>query len=381
MRVTLVRGRASDAAIYKVAETLAKNRYDVKLLLWDKQNIWTKEKILKNKEEKGYTIEPLHLKAPEDKWTVYFFFPLWTLYQFFYLLNDKNDVIHANDLDTLWPAILIKTLRKKKFCYTIYDFYANNLSGSCYIVSIGRKFIARLEKTGIGFTDALFLVDECRYEEVKGSKINRLAYLYNSPQDIGNKKDLSAIENKGVITIFFGGYIYEHRGFDFMLKAIEDLDRIRLLIGGVGPDVDMFNNLPEKLKGKVEYIGFIPTYKMLLELTNNSDILFRFNNPVVPNSKYGSPNKLFEAMMCGKPIIVNSEIAASRIVDEEDCGITLPYGNVNELKKAIILLRDSPELRHKLGTNGRKAYEQKYSWNIMEERLLNTYKEISQPSR
>ena len=50
---------------------------------------------------------------------------------------------------------------------------------------------------------------------------------------------------------------------------------------------------------------------------------------------------------------------------------------VEEIKKAIIKLRDDPELCQELGANARKAYEQKYSWKIMEQRLLSFYRKLT----
>jgi len=51
--------------------------------------------------------------------------------------------------------------------------------------------------------------------------------------------------------------------------------------------------------------------------------------------------------------------------------------NVEEIKEAIIKLRDNPELCRELGSNARKAYEARYSWEIMGRRLVNLYQELT----
>jgi glycosyltransferase involved in cell wall biosynthesis len=81
-------------------------------------------------------------------------------------------------------------------------------------------------------------------------------------------------------------------------------------------------------------------------------------------------NKLFEAMMCGVPVITN---VAQEIVNETECGIIVEYDNMEQIREAIITLRDNPELRKRLGANGRKAFLEKYNWNLMEQRLYNVY--------
>jgi glycosyltransferase involved in cell wall biosynthesis len=87
-------------------------------------------------------------------------------------------------------------------------------------------------------------------------------------------------------------------------------------------------------------------------------------------NKYVTGNKLFEAMMCGVPIITN---VATEIVNETQCGIIVDYNDIDQVRNAIVSLRDNPELRKNLGDNGRKAFLQKYNWNVMEQKLFKIY--------
>jgi glycosyltransferase involved in cell wall biosynthesis len=89
--------------------------------------------------------------------------------------------------------------------------------------------------------------------------------------------------------------------------------------------------------------------------------------------KYGMANKILEAMMCGLPIITN---IAHEIVKDTGCGIIVEYDNVEQIRKAIISLRDNRELRKKLGNNGRKAFLEKYNWTTMEKKLYKIYEDL-----
>ncbi len=80
--------------------------------------------------------------------------------------------------------------------------------------------------------------------------------------------------------------------------------------------------------------------------------------------------------MCAKPIIVSDESRMADIVREENCGLVVPYGDEDALREAVVTLRDDPALRTALGTHGRRAYEKRYSWNLMTERLLTVYREL-----
>lgn len=367
--VILIRSRAIDTSIHKVAKTLADNGYNVKVLVWDREGRKIQEKRF------GYVVVHFGLKAPYDKITAAFYLPLWWLYEFIFLLMNSARIIHACDLDTLLPAIIVKLFKRIKLCYTIYDFYADNLPGS--FPSFTRKLIARIEKFGIGLCDCVFIVDPSRYKQIKGARIKKLAILYNSPPDCVEEKLISKPKVTSTVTLFYAGVIHRSRGLIDVLKAIRDLNGVKLIVAGSGPDVKIFKNLPRKLKEKVEYIGFIP-YQEVIKRTLEADILFALYDPNIPNNIYASPNKLFEAMMCAKPIIVNDGTTMANIVRKEKCGFVINYGNADELKKAIETLKNNPNLAVVLGKNGRNAYLKKYNWNLIKERLLQLYDLIVQ---
>ncbi|MCL0058172.1 hypothetical protein M1O47_00570 [Dehalococcoidia bacterium] len=166
MRVTLIRGRAIDPAVNKVAEALSRNGYDVKLLVWDRQN------TLRDRTNNQYKVCRFNFRAPHDKFTALLYIPIWWAYQLLFLLKDKSDVIHACDLDTLLPAIIVKIIKRKKLCYTIYDFYADNLPDGCFTLPTKfiRSLVASIEAFGLKLTDDLFLV-KSRFEQVKETRI------------------------------------------------------------------------------------------------------------------------------------------------------------------------------------------------------------------
>lgn len=361
MKVILVRSRAIDPAVHKVAKTLSKNGYHVKLLLWDRKGDFETEKNLE------YEIIKFRLKAPYDKPTVFFYLPIWWIYEFIFLMIENAKIIHSFDFDTLIPILIVKLINRNKIFYTIYDFYADNLPYK--VPKFFRKIVAYLEKKSISFCEALFLVDKSRYKQVAGAKIKDIKYIYNSPPDY--KGFLKNKKGKRNFTIFYGGIIHMSRGLNFVIDAIKNISQINFIIAGTGPEEVYlkktyagFENI--KFKGQISYED------VLIE-SFNADIIIAFYDPNLPNNKFASPNKLFEAMMCSKPIIINSEIAASKIVREEACGLLVDYGDVENLRDVLIKLKNNSQLCINMGLNGRKAYETTYGWPIMEKRLLSAY--------
>jgi glycosyltransferase involved in cell wall biosynthesis len=370
MKVILVRSRAIDPSIQKYAESLAHAGFDVTLLLWDRKN------QISSGNSKNYAIHCFKLDAPYDSLSVILYHPLWMMYEFIFLIKNSADVIHACDLDTLYPAILAKFIKKSYLCYTIFDFYSENLPS--IVPDLLKKIIAYIEKVGIQFTDVLFLVDEARIPQIKGAKIKKIEYIYNTPQEKVNSGKIPELNKKnGEIIIFYAGSLDSERvrSIKMIIEAVSDIEDIKLIVAGTGQDQNIIEKIAANPGNNIEYLGWI-SYEDVINFTYKSDILFAFYDPSLPNNRLASPNKLFEAMMCSKPIIVNNCTSMADIVSDEKNGFIVPYGDIAQIKEAIINLINDPSLREKLGENGRKAYVQKYSWKIMEKRLVTAYKNL-----
>ena len=109
MKVILIRGIAIDPGVNKIAKALSQSGYEVKLLVWDRQN------TLKIKNDEGYAIHRFNFKAPYAKLILVLYYPIWWIYIFFFLMREKCDVIHACDLDTLIPGVFAKSIKISEF--------------------------------------------------------------------------------------------------------------------------------------------------------------------------------------------------------------------------------------------------------------------------
>lgn len=152
-------------------------------------------------------------------------------------------------------------------------------------------------------------------------------------------------------------------------KAIENEKNIRLILAGRVFD----DTLEHLLKNpNVSYVGLLKAEEVL-KLEKMADIIPVLYDPSIPINRVASPNKLFEAMMLGVPVVTN---VCRDIVAEADCGLIVNY-DTQEVKRAILWLKNNPLPRKKFGINGRQAFEKKYNWRIMEEKLLKLYCSLS----
>lgn len=366
LKVLFIRAHpvSPEPKVEKEALTLGCNGYDVEVLAWDRS--------LENSdfENKGsYKIKRIKLKAPYGKPELVLKLFFWSFYELIHLIRSNYDIIHAVDLDTLIPAVIISKILNKPLVYDCADFYADSLPEN--VPKQIRNMVANIEIYFSKFADFVILVDEARKTQFN-NELKRTIIINNTPMVLEPKIKLIK-ENEDFI-IFYAGILYKNRGLDKIIEATKGIPGINLVIAGY--DVG-YDDISIRLKNteNVSFLGKI-TYDEVIERTIESDMTFAFYDPKIPNHKYASPNKLFEAMMCGKPILTNYGTVMADYIVKENCGVLVDYENVKEIEEAIILLKNDSSLRKKLGKNGFNAYKTKYNWNIMKKRLLDSYESL-----
>jgi len=171
--------------------------------------------------------------------------------------------------------------------------------------------------------------------------------------------------------IAYIGTLNEHRLLLELVEVIRNLPGVQLTLGGMG-------KIRVELHGfagtqRIKFLGAVPT-QTANELLSQSDVMVCMLNPLDKNCKYGTPNKLYEAMKFAKPIVVTKGTLSGKIAQKERCGIAIDF-NKAALRNAIMRLQD-PRLRSQLGRNGLMAYKREYNWAVDSRRLLDAYKTI-----
>jgi glycosyltransferase involved in cell wall biosynthesis len=116
----------------------------------------------------------------------------------------------------------------------------------------------------------------------------------------------------------------------------------------------------------------------LSEIVNFCDIsLVTFSN--LPILATNSPNKLFDSLSAGKPIIVNSPGWTKDMVEKYNCGVYVNPENPFELSDQIIYLKNKPELCDLMGDNSRKLAENTFDKSILCKQYVNLINKSFEP--
>jgi glycosyltransferase involved in cell wall biosynthesis len=363
-----------ESRLVRIIRSLSK-KYSIHIIGWNREGMEenVRSEILKktfvgNKAD----FEVLRLRAPYGRPSLIhylpllFYFPIFWTWVFAKLVIYKPKVVHSFDLDTVLPCYIYKKIFRKKLVFEVVDRYAMTFVPRKY-----RLLYSMLCNFEEGFSkraDLLLTVSEGVLKSFH-NKPKESAVILNCPED--HFVDTNERIKKSALTVLYGGPVKQGRGLEDIAMAIEKINNIEFYIYGQIIDRKLFEkiiSLP-----KVKYKGFLRVHDDYQNAIVNADIIIAIYTQETPSHHITMQNKTLEAMMCGIPIITNF---SSEFVNEIGFGIIVEYGNIDQIRSAITRLRDDPELRKRLGSNGRKAFLQKYNWGIMEKKLYDVYSEL-----
>lgn len=223
----------------------------------------------------------------------------------------------------------------------------------------------------------LVVVEESRDRLVQaGAPAERITVVSNTPPlrrlTLGATAQRPAGDARDIELVYLG-LLEAARGIGVLLDAVarcRDAGKsVRLSVYGDGRDASSFRLQADRLSlsTRVRFHGHVP-YEAALDAIQRADL------GVVPHHAVGNwntsiPNKLFDYMAAGLPVITSDARPAARIVRETRCGEVFRDRDCADLVGSIDRLLD-PARRAEASAAGRSAIATKYHWEREVERLV-----------
>jgi glycosyltransferase involved in cell wall biosynthesis len=86
-------------------------------------------------------------------------------------------------------------------------------------------------------------------------------------------------------------------------------------------------------------------------------------------------------MRAGLPVVASAVGGVEESVRDQETGYLVPQGDADALRNRIERLLTNPDLRSRLGANGRRSYEQRFTLDRMVANTLAVYREVLEPLR
>ncbi len=363
-----------DPRVHKEARSLIEAGYKVSIIAWDRDMTSPEEEMVD-----GISIKRFGPESGYDS----FFDHLINLPRFWkrarsHAKKMNIDIVHAHDLDTLLPGVKISRRKKIPLVYDAHESYSRMISGtspSMWII----KLIDRVERWLSSKADIIITVND-RLRKMLEPSGKKPIVVMNCPllPEAGETNRLDIRNELGIEDQFVMIYIGVLEKDRFLLESIEAMKKsedkdILLLIGGYGTLEDEIKKNSEGM-ANVKFLGRIPSDKVM-PYTAASDMVLCMFNPGDLNNQIGTPNKLFEAMANGKPIIVTKGILSGDIATQEKVGLAVGYSEEDFLK-GVDRISNDKDILSQMQANGRQAAEIKYNWKEMSNRLIEAYSKL-----
>ncbi|MFQ5568681.1 MAG: glycosyltransferase family 4 protein [Rhodothermales bacterium] len=295
-------------------------------------------------------------------------------------------IYHASDLYTLPAMHAAARQQGGRLVYDareLYPFVAAT-AGRPWV----RWFWRMVEGRHIHRADAVFTVSDSIAEKLSRMYgVPRPTVLHNVPvnRDVTPSNYLRAQTGASpeTVVLLHQGHIQKGRGCALLADAMRDIPGAVLVFLGGGPLKPVLQQQVETtgLHHRIYFLDPVPP-DALLPITASADIGITLLEDTCLNHRFALPNKLFEYVMAGLPVLASDLPEIRGVVDTFGVGCLVDPADRTGLVKTLQRMVDDREARARWSAQTRQVFET-FNWSTASQRLTRTYQDLltrSQPS-
>ncbi len=292
--------------------------------------------------------------------------------------RERAAIYHFHDPDLLPHALLLR-LRGAKVIYDVHEDVPRDILSKEWIPRFARRPIALLFEQFENLSTARMtaVVAATPHIAQRMSRLNpRTISVNNYPFTNELMIAESDAERRDIGSGFcYVGGISSIRGADQMLDAAR-ISGLRLSLAGPIETQSLERRMrAHPAWSSVEYLGTLDRPRVAGLMARSTAGLVLFHPE--PNHVNAQPNKLFEYMSAGLPVIASDFPLWRDIVERYECGICVDPLDPEAIARAMRLLAENQELSNRFGRNGRDAVLHHFNWENEKDKLLALYRTVA----
>lgn len=365
--ISVINDLVTDQRVHKVCETICSNFPTYKITL-----IGRLKKDSQPVNQRTYKVHRMSLRFEKG----FKFYAEYNLRLFFYLLFRRRGVYFSNDLDTLLPNFLMSRLKGSTLIYDSHEYFTEvpELIGRDRI----RDIWLRLESYMVPKLKTMFTVNNTLAKIYSDKYKIPVHVIRNLPKIDGYGKSatyLNIREKFGITPtdhlLIYQGAVNKDRGLEELIQAFSFLPiSYHLLIVGSGDVYQTLVDITSELKLKqIHFTGQIP-FSELAAYTMQADLGVSLEKSTNLNYRFALPNKVFDYIASGIPILVSPLTELCAILDKHDVGKLLPSHEPRDIATTIeAIFADQNQLA--IWKENTKKAREEYCWEKEEKKLIS----------
>jgi glycosyltransferase involved in cell wall biosynthesis len=359
--------------------------------------ITSSNKIGQNKEIKNIDgIKVIYIKVPYNQKMNVFYrlvsfvrFMLKSTYEALKVKNIDLVIATSTPLTIGFPALVIKKIKKIPYLFEVRDLWPE------VPIQMGALKNKLLVKLALTFEKKIYenskhivalspgMKEGIHKRKISNSKITVIPNMSKINEFWPREKNTELIKKLGLQVnsfkiIHFGSIGLANGVFTIIetAKLLNNNTEIEIIfIGGGSQETVMKKKCEQYNLKNVFFLGEFPM-KTTSEIVNFCDVsIVSFLD--LPILYTNSPNKLFDSLSAGKPIIVNSAGWTKDLVEGNECGLYVDPNNPNDLVEKIYYLKSNNEILTKMGRKSRELAQNKYDKEILSEKFVQVINSIT----
>lgn len=283
-------------------------------------------------------------------------------------------IVHFHDPELMLISLLLKNVMGIKVIYDVHENVPQQILSKKWINPILRYPISKLfifvEYICVHFFELVVVATpsiSLRYPNQKTVVIQNFPVVEHVPAT-------SCVSNGGNIFLYVGGISIE-RGIGEVIRALSYDERLKLQLVGKFDSLSTLDFV-KSLNGwsNVECVDWVARNNLPPFFSRAVAGIVTFHP--IPNHIHSQPNKLFEYMEAGLPVIASNFPLWRQIIEKYDCGILVDPLNPLEISDAMRWILDHPEEAIKMGARGREAVLREFNWDAESLKLTECYERL-----
>ena len=298
--------------------------------------------------------------------------------------------VRSRFLSLLRLGAALKILRRKVIVFDVHEHYPSTfayLHCPRWLSGLASGALRLMFRCLIPLTDHFVYAKKSVAQDFPNTEKRSVVVLNYAPLESESRYPATPAKRRdGPIVAIHVGLIARERGWPQLAEAMNLANTRNLHLKFIGTCMDRSPDdfrrafATADLKDRVEILDWMPFEEMRRHVGEAHIGLILFQ-PGIQNHIFAMPHKMFDYMRERLPVILPEfAIEVAPIVREEECGILLDPSQPQAIADALDRLAGDPELRKRLGENGRRAVFRRYNWERESEKLLEVYRRLDTES-